>query len=147
MKKIGSGRRSPRERAPAHQLRTALAGVIPNITGSTTAGGSVASTLLGRVPVSARATWNGAQGATSALQTLPDSTLRWLAAGSVGLGAGLFLAGAPRAVIAAGVAPALAMGAVVVARPIRPVGAEAAILTVNRRTTVLSGLRPAVRHG
>ena len=55
------------------------------------------------------------------MQALPDSTLRWLAAGSVGMGAGLFLAGAPRVVVAAGVVAALAMGAAALARPSHPV--------------------------
>jgi hypothetical protein len=73
--------------------------------------------LVDRLPGTVRATRIGANGATSALQALPDSTLRWLAAGSVGVGAGLFLAGAPRVVVAAGVVPALAMGAAALARP------------------------------
>ncbi len=57
---------------------------------------------------------------TVALQILPDSTLRWLAAASVGLAAGLRLAGAPRVVAAAGVTPALMLGAAIVLRPIEP---------------------------
>jgi hypothetical protein len=59
--------------------------------------------------------------ATSAIQSLPDSTLRWLAAASAGLGAGFYLAGAPRLVVAAGVAPALIMGASMVLRPVEPI--------------------------
>jgi hypothetical protein len=66
------------------------------------------------------ATHAGANGTTSALRRLPDSTLRWLAASSVGLGAGFYLAGAPRLAIAAGMAPALFMGAAIVGRPIEP---------------------------
>ena len=50
--------------------------------------GAAAGTLVGRVPGTVRATRTGAQGTTSALQSLPDATLRWMAAGSVGLGAG-----------------------------------------------------------
>jgi hypothetical protein len=68
-----------------------------------------------------RATRAGAHGTTSALQTLPDSTLRGLAASSVGLGAGFYLAGAPRLAIAAGIAPALIMGVAMVLRPGEPV--------------------------
>jgi acyl-CoA reductase-like NAD-dependent aldehyde dehydrogenase len=79
-----------------------------------------ATMLIERVPETMHATRAGAQGTTSALQTLPDTTLRWLAASSVGLGAGFYLARAPRLVIAAGVAPALIMGAAVVLRPIEP---------------------------
>lgn len=54
--------------------------------------------------------------ASRTVQTVPDSTLRWLAASSIGLGAGLFLARAPRVVVAAGVAPALVAAAAIVAR-------------------------------
>jgi hypothetical protein len=67
-----------------------------------------------------RATRVGANSTTSALQTLPDPTLRWLAASSAGLSAGFYLAGAPRLVVAAGVAPALIMGAAIVLRPSEP---------------------------
>jgi hypothetical protein len=78
---------------------------------------TVGSVLIRRVPGTIRATRTGAGGTTSALQTLPDPMLRWLAAGSVGLGAGLSLAGAPRLVVAAGVAPALMIGAAIALRP------------------------------
>jgi len=74
--------------------------------------------LIERTPGTMQATRAGAHALTVALQTLPDSTLRWLAAGSVGFGAGLYLAGAPRVVTAAGVAPALAIAAAIALRPI-----------------------------
>jgi sirohydrochlorin ferrochelatase len=77
--------------------------------------------LLARMPRTMNATRAGASATTSALQTLPDSTLRWLAASSVGLGTGFYLAGKRRLVIAAGVAPALIMGVAIVLRPIKPV--------------------------
>jgi hypothetical protein len=82
---------------------------------------SGATLLVERVPGTIRATRAGAEGTTTALQTLPDPTLRWLAAGSVGLGAGLSLAGAPRLVVAAGVAPALIVGAAMALRQGEPV--------------------------
>jgi hypothetical protein len=78
---------------------------------------AVTATLIGHVPGTVRATRAGAQGTTAALQSLPDATLRWMAAGSVGLGAGLRLARAPRIVVAAGVVPALLAGAAIVSRP------------------------------
>jgi hypothetical protein len=59
----------------------------------------------------------GASDTTTALQVLPDPTLRWLAATSVGLGAGLHLAGVPRVLIAAAVTPAILLGAAIVGRP------------------------------
>ncbi len=79
-----------------------------------------AATFIEQAPGALRATRAGAQGVTSALQRLPDSTLRWIGATSVGLGAGLRLAGAPRLVSAAGAAPALVVGAVIALRPTEP---------------------------
>jgi hypothetical protein len=55
---------------------------------------------------------------TGALQQLPDSTLRWLAAGSAGMSAGFYLAGVPRPVVAASLSPAVMMGAAIVLRPL-----------------------------
>jgi hypothetical protein len=57
---------------------------------------------------------------TSALQVLPDSTLRGLAAASAGLGAGFFLAGVPRVVVVGAILPALAAVAAIAARPVVP---------------------------
>src|ERR1035437_2297749 len=78
-----------------------------------------------RLPGTIKATQTGAQATTTALQALPDSTLRWLAASSVGLGAGLFIAGKQRLLIAAGVAPALIMGVAIALRPAKPVAPTA----------------------
>jgi uncharacterized protein YjbJ (UPF0337 family) len=80
-----------------------------------------AATLIERAPGALRAMSAGVGGTTAALQSLPDSTLRWIAATSVGLGAGLRLAGAPRLVSAAGAAPALIVGAAIALRPTEPV--------------------------
>jgi hypothetical protein len=81
-----------------------------------------ATTLVEGVPATVQATRAGVRATTGALQSLPDSTLGWLAASSVGLGAGLYLAGKRRLVIAAGVAPAVVMGAAIALRPVKPVG-------------------------
>ncbi len=81
---------------------------------------SRATTIVEGVPGTLRATRAGARGATTALQALPDSTLRWLTAASVGLAAGLTLAGAPRLVRAAGAVPALLMGAAIALRTTEP---------------------------
>jgi len=98
-----------------------LAGVVRRVSGSIKVARSGATRLIARVPGTMNATRAGAHATTSALQTLPDSTLRWLAASSVGLGTGFYLAGKRRLVIAAGVAPALVMGAAIALRPIKPV--------------------------
>ena len=76
-----------------------------------------AAVLVERAPGTVRATRAGAHRTTSALQSLPDETLRRLAIGSVGLGAGLYLAGAPRLIAAAGALPALIVSAAVASRP------------------------------
>ena len=51
------------------------------------------------------------------VQAMPKSTSQSLAAGSVGLGAGLFLGGVPRLVAATGAAPAVVIGAAILMRP------------------------------
>jgi hypothetical protein len=76
-----------------------------------------ASNLVARLPATARATQAGARATTSALQQLPDSTLRSLAASSAGLGAGLYLAGKNRLLVALGVVPAIVVGAAIALRP------------------------------
>jgi len=113
-------RRSPSTPAKARDRRRHLASVGRRVSGAIEMARTGATTLIVRMPGIVHATRAGAQGTTSALQTLPDPVLRWLAAGSVGLGAGLSLAGAPRLVRAAGVAPALIMGAAIALRPSEP---------------------------
>ena len=113
---------TPRTSPPPHGERPSrLAGTGRRVSGAVTTAGKSAAMLIKRAPGTVHATQTGAQGTTNALRTLPDSTLRWLAASSVGLGAGFYLAGAPRLAIAAGVAPALFMGAAILGRPIKPV--------------------------
>lgn len=62
---------------------------------------------------------SGAQSTVTKLQTVPDSGLRLLAATSIGFGAGLRLAGAPRLATLAGFAPASILGFAIVSRPNR----------------------------
>jgi hypothetical protein len=102
---------------PARDPRRHPARAGRGLAGALTIARTVGRALVSRVPGTIRATRTGAGGTTSALQTLPDPMLRWLAAGSVGLGAGLSLAGAPRLVVAAGMAPALIIGAAIASRP------------------------------
>lgn len=115
----------PEERSLAmpkhtHDVRKHLAGAGRRALGALNLARRSATMLIVHVPGTVHATEAGAHGTTSALQRLPDSTLRWLAASSVGLGAGFYLSGAPRLVTAAGVAPALVMGAAIVLRPTKP---------------------------
>jgi hypothetical protein len=78
-----------------------------------------AASLLERMPATVSATQAGVRATTSALQQLPDSTLRSLAASSAGLGAGLYLAGKRRLAVAAGVVPALIVGVAIAVRPVK----------------------------
>jgi len=68
-------------------------------------------------PAALVATRAGIRGTTNAVQALPISAVQALAAGSAGLGAGLYLGGAPRLVAAAGIAPGLVLGAAALSRP------------------------------
>jgi hypothetical protein len=121
MTTINAAPPSPGTPAGTRRLRGHLAGVVRQVSRAVTMAGTTAAKLVARAPGTIHATRAGARNTTSALQTLPDQTLRWLAATSVGLGAGFYVAGAPRVVIAAGVAPAVIMGAAIALRPIEPV--------------------------
>jgi hypothetical protein len=104
-------------RSAGQALRARAAGLARGVSGAVTLSRAGAATLIAHLPGTMHATRAGAHGTTSALQSLPDTTLRSLAATSVGLGAGFYLAGAPRLAVAAGVAPAIVMGAAIVLRP------------------------------
>lgn len=106
--------------APVDDLETGRSGAVQRVSGAVRIARTGVVTLVERAPGALRATGAGVQGTTSALQRLPDSTLRWLAAGSVGLAAGLRLARAPRLVRVAAMAPALLMGAAIVLRRTEP---------------------------
>jgi hypothetical protein len=99
--------------SPSNPAKT----VIRNVSASVKVVGSGARSLAGRMPGTVRATHAGASATTRALQSLPDSTLRGLAAGSAGIGTGLLLAGRRRMAIAAGVASALVIGTAIALRP------------------------------
>lgn len=122
--KTKTRRRAPTTGAPPAGPRARLTSVARRVAGVMKSARASAAILIGHVPGTVRATRAGAQDTTNALQTLPDSTLRWLAAGSVGLGAGLRLARAPRIVVAAGVVPALMAGAAIALRPVETIGSD-----------------------
>jgi len=72
--------------------------------------------LLRRWPSAREATRAAIRTSASAVTAMPSSAIRALAAGSVGLGAGLYLGGAPRLVAAAGMTPAVILGAAALSR-------------------------------
>jgi hypothetical protein len=117
--------RSPRP-MPTRNGRKRLGKVVGRASGVIDVGLSTAGRLFARVPGTVRATLVGANATTSALQVLPNSTLGGLAASSIGLGTGLYLAGVPRLVAAAAVSPAIIVGAAIVLRPADPVAGAGA---------------------
>jgi hypothetical protein len=104
-------------RALIRNGRRGLGVIVRAASGTVNRARSAAGTVASHVPETVHATRVGAHATASALQTLPDSTLKGLMASSVGLGAGLYFAGGPRLAVATGVAPALIMGAAIVLRP------------------------------
>lgn len=79
-----------------------------------------AGQAVGHIPGTARIAESGARRGVTRLQTMSDSRLGLLAAASIGFGAGLRLAGAPRLATLAGLAPASILGFAIASRPSRP---------------------------
>jgi hypothetical protein len=97
--------------------RKRLGNLVQRTSGAVDLGLATAGRLVADVPRTVRATRVSANATTSALQLLPDSTLQGLAATSIGLGAGLLVAGMPRLVTAAAITPAMIIGAAIAFRP------------------------------
>jgi hypothetical protein len=74
-------------------------------------------TLRRRSARAVTATRTGLGWTTRVVRGMPSSRSQSLAAGSVGFGAGLYVGGAPRLVAAAGVAPAVVIGAATLLHP------------------------------
>jgi hypothetical protein len=103
-------------KSPGKHLTT----IVRRVSGSIKVARDGVASLVAHAPRIVDATRSGARATTRALQTLPDATLRPLAASSIGLGAGLYVSGKRRLAFVAGVAPAVAMAAAVVMRPAKP---------------------------
>lgn len=80
--------------------------------------------LLRRWPSAIKATRAAIRTTASVVNAMPSSEVKALAAGSAGLGAGLYLGGAPRLVAAAGMAPAIVFGAAALARSAAPIAPD-----------------------
>jgi hypothetical protein len=114
---------APAAERPRHP-RPAL--IAEKVSGAMSVARDGVTILVRRMPGTVHATRTAAFETTSALQTLSDPTLRSLAATSLGLGAGFYVAGAGRLAVVAGLAPAIVLGAAVLLRPIhRPAAEEA----------------------
>lgn len=119
MKIWKSRRRWFEVRAPSNHRQKQVTNAIRGLLHAMNGADKDAATFIVRAIGALEATRVGALETTSALQTLPNATLGWLSASSVGLGTGFYLAGAPRLAILAGVAPALLMGAAMILRPMQ----------------------------
>jgi hypothetical protein len=86
---------------------------VPELIDSARAGAEKAAARLPEAAERARA---GVEETTTRLQRYPDDTLRLVAAGSLGLAAGLYLAGAPRLFAIAAASPAAFIGAAIATR-------------------------------
>ena len=103
-------------RSRAGQIRGALEGAVDQVPDVIEGARTGAERVAGRLPGAAERARLGVEQTTTRLQTLPDPTLRLLAAASTGLAAGLHLAGAPRLITLAAFAPALLAGGAMVTR-------------------------------
>jgi hypothetical protein len=107
-------------RSRAAQAKDVVGGAVdrvPDLIDSARAGAEKAAARLPEAADRARA---GAEETTTRLQRYPDDTLRLVAAGSLGLAAGLYLAGAPRLFTLAAAAPAALVGAAMATRSSQP---------------------------
>jgi len=107
-------------------VRGAIAGVATVARTSLRTVSHGASKLAARIPGTLNAARASMRWTVGALQTLPDSTLRSLAATSVGLGAGLSFTKAGRLAAVVGVVPAVVLEAAIANRPPETVIAEEA---------------------
>jgi hypothetical protein len=128
---LKSERHSAATKPPSRRNRMRLGRAMQHSSDSIDRAVSAARTGVSHLPGTMHATRVGAKASMRALQVLPDPTLQGLAAGSVGLATGFYLAGVPRLLTVAGVAPAMFIAAAILLRPKQQVRASEA---AKRRT-------------
>ncbi|MGZ6265437.1 MAG: hypothetical protein ACXWN4_00835 [Candidatus Limnocylindrales bacterium] len=104
-------------RSVTESARVAMMGAfdrVPDLLGNARNGASQVAEHLPEAVERARV---GAQETATTLQTMSDPTLRLLAAGSIGLAVGLYLAGARRPLTLAAMVPAVIAGSAIASRP------------------------------
>jgi hypothetical protein len=106
-------------RAAIDQARTEVSKAIGHVPEIADEARLRAGQVADRLPGAFDRAQSGAGRTITRLQTMPDSALRVLAAASIGLGAGLRLAGAPRLLTLASLAPASVFGFAIMSRPHR----------------------------
>jgi hypothetical protein len=106
-------------RSVTDRARVAVMGAfehMPDFFGTARSGASQVAEHLPDAVDRARA---GAHETATTMQTMSDPTLRLLAAGSIGLAVGLYLAGARRPITLAAMVPAVIAGSAIATRPSR----------------------------
>jgi hypothetical protein len=106
----------------AGQVRVALESAVDHVPDVLESARTGAGRVAGHLPEAAERTRLGVQETTTTLQLLSDPTLRLLAVASIGLATGLRLAGAPRLITLAAIAPALFAGGAMATRTGSPFG-------------------------
>jgi hypothetical protein len=104
-------------RSAVGQVRDAVGDVIARVPDALESARTSVEQIAEHVPEAVERTRVGAQWTTSSLQTMPDTTLRMVAAASIGLASGLSLAGAPRLLALVALVPAIFVGGAVATRP------------------------------
>ena len=107
-------------RSKVGQVRDAVGSAVDQVPDALGSARSSAEAAAARLPDAAERARAGVEETTTRLQTLPDEQLRMMAAASIGLAAGLFLAGAPRFIALAAAAPAMFAGGAIATRSSRP---------------------------
>jgi hypothetical protein len=97
-------------RSTAGQIRIAVGDAMDRVPDVLEAARSGVGQVAEQMPAAVERTRVGAARTTTTLQGMPDTTLRLIAGASIGLAAGLTLAGAPRLVAMAALVPALFVG-------------------------------------
>ncbi|MGZ6314063.1 MAG: hypothetical protein ACXWNI_00325 [Candidatus Limnocylindrales bacterium] len=101
------------------RARVAVMGALEHMPGFFGTARSGASQVAEHLPDAVDRARAGAHETTAAMQTVSDPTLRLLAAGSIGLAVGLYLAGARRPITLAAMVPAVIAGSAIATRPSR----------------------------
>lgn len=104
-------------RSRADQVRGVFDGAVDHVPDVIEGAKAGAERVVASLPDAAERARHGVEETTTKLQTLPDPTLRLVAAASVGLAAGLQLAGAPRLITVLALVPALLAGGALATRP------------------------------
>jgi hypothetical protein len=97
-------------RSTAGQIREAVGDAMDRVPDVLEAARSGVGQVAEQMPAAVERTRVGAMRTTTTLQGMPDTTLRLIAGASIGLAAGLTIAGAPRLFSMAALVPAIFVG-------------------------------------